>query len=266
MVNEAMRATDVTQFAQRSVDELSGGERQRVWLAMVLAQQTSTLLLDEPTTFLDLAHQIDVLELCASVKHHRSMTVVVVMHELNLAIRYADHLIVMKDGRIQAVGAPGDIVTEELIQKTFSLPCRILEDPETGKPLVIPRLRTPCPPRWPNRLGNSPPRVHLRPSIVGARTGYRPDVRRPGDLECMSEQRRTRVRTPMRIGLIASSRFPVPEPFTGGLEAHTHALASALHASRTRGQRVRRAGSDPALGVTPLSRARSRAARPRAPT
>ena len=145
MVNEAMAATDVTQFAQRSVDELSGGERQRVWLAMVLAQQTNTLLLDEPTTFLDLAHQIDVLELCASVKHHRSMTVVVVMHELNLAIRYADHLIVMKEGRIQAVGRPADIVTEELIHDTFELPCRIVEDPETGKPLVIPRLRSTVP-------------------------------------------------------------------------------------------------------------------------
>jgi iron complex transport system ATP-binding protein len=142
VVDEAMAATDVTQFAQRAVDELSGGERQRVWLAMVLAQQTSTLLLDEPTTFLDLSHQIDVLELCASVRRTRSMTVVVVMHELNLAIRYADHLIVMRAGRIQAAGAPSDIVTEDLIEETFALPCRVIEDPETGKPLVIPRLRS----------------------------------------------------------------------------------------------------------------------------
>lgn len=146
IVNEAMAATGVTQFAQRGVDELSGGERQRVWLAMVLAQQTPTLLLDEPTTYLDLAHQLDVLELCASVNAARGMTIVVVMHELNLAIRYADHLIVMKSGRIQAVGSPVEIVTEELIEQTFGLPCRIVADPENGKPLVVPRLRpTPSP-------------------------------------------------------------------------------------------------------------------------
>lgn len=142
IVNESMAATGVLAFAQRAVDELSGGERQRVWLAMVLAQQTGTLLLDEPTTYLDLAHQLDVLELCASIRESRAMTVVVVIHELNLAIRYADHLIVMKDGRIQAVGSPADIVTEELIEHTFALPCRVVDDPESGKPLVIPRLRT----------------------------------------------------------------------------------------------------------------------------
>jgi iron complex transport system ATP-binding protein len=142
IVNEAMQATGVAQFAQRAVDELSGGERQRVWLAMVLAQRTSTLLLDEPTTYLDLAHQIDVLELCAEVQATREMTIVVVIHELNLAIRYADHLIVMKDGQVQAVGDPSDVVTEELIHATFNLPCRIVEDPETGKPLVVPRSRT----------------------------------------------------------------------------------------------------------------------------
>ena len=142
IVNEAMAATGVTQFAQRAVDELSGGERQRVWLAMVLAQQTQTLLLDEPTTYLDLAHQLDVLELCETVRASRDMTIVVVMHELNLAIRYADHLIVMRGGKVQAVGDPAEIVTEDLIEKTFGLPCRIVEDPETGKPMVIPRIRT----------------------------------------------------------------------------------------------------------------------------
>lgn len=143
IVNEAMAATGVADFAHRSVDELSGGERQRVWLAMVLAQQTETLLLDEPTTYLDLAHQVDVLELCREVKESRQMTIVVVIHELNLAIRYADHLIVMRDGEIRAEGRPPDVVTEELIQDTFSLPCRILDDPETDKPMVIPRSRAP---------------------------------------------------------------------------------------------------------------------------
>jgi len=142
IVNESMAATGVLQFAQRAVDELSGGERQRVWLAMVLAQQTSTLLLDEPTTYLDLAHQLDVLELCAAIKASRAMTVVVVIHELNLAIRYADHLIVVKDGCIQAVGRPAEIVTETLIEQTFGLPCRVVDDPETGKPMVVPRVRT----------------------------------------------------------------------------------------------------------------------------
>ena len=141
IVNESMAATGVSHFAQRGVDELSGGERQRVWLAMALAQQTATLLLDEPTTYLDLAHQIDVLELCSNVRSGREMTVVVVMHELNLAIRYADHLIVMRDGTILAVGSPEEIVTEELIDRTFQLPCRVVDDPETGKPLVVPRRR-----------------------------------------------------------------------------------------------------------------------------
>jgi iron complex transport system ATP-binding protein len=144
IVNEAMAATGVAEFARRGVDELSGGERQRVWLAMVLAQQTPTLLLDEPTTYLDLAHQVDVLELCASVNTARGMTVVVVMHELNLAIRYAHHLIVMKGGRIEAVGAPEDIVTEELIERTYGLPCRVVGDPENGKPLIVPRVRRPA--------------------------------------------------------------------------------------------------------------------------
>jgi iron complex transport system ATP-binding protein len=142
IVNEAMAATGVTAFAHRGVDELSGGERQRVWLAMVLAQQTQTLLLDEPTTFLDLAHQIDVLELCSQVMSERAMTVVVVIHELNLAVRYADHLIVMKNGAVQAVGTPAEVVTEELIRDTFDLPCRIVDDPETGHPMIIPRRRT----------------------------------------------------------------------------------------------------------------------------
>jgi len=141
IVNEAMESTGVTEFARRGVDELSGGERQRVWLAMVLAQQTQTLLLDEPTTYLDLAHQIDVLELCSSVMAERDMTIVIVIHELNLAVRYADHLIVMKDGAVQAVGTPSEIVTEELIQDTFDLPCRVVDDPETGHPMIVPRRR-----------------------------------------------------------------------------------------------------------------------------
>jgi iron complex transport system ATP-binding protein len=147
IVNEAMAATGVSHFAQRGVDELSGGERQRVWLAMVLAQQTGTLLLDEPTTYLDLAHQLDVLELCESIRSARDMTIVVVMHELNLAVRYADHLIVMRDGRVEAVGSPAEIVTEELIERTFGLPCQVVPCPETGKPMIVPRTRVATPAR-----------------------------------------------------------------------------------------------------------------------
>jgi iron complex transport system ATP-binding protein len=120
---------------------------------MVLAQQTPTLLLDEPTTYLDLAHQIEVLELCSAAMDERDMTVVVVIHELNLAVRYADHLVVMKEGAVQAVGAPEDVVTEELIQDTFGLPCRVVDDPETGHPMIIPRRRPGSGRRRPARTG-----------------------------------------------------------------------------------------------------------------
>ena len=141
IVNESMAATGVSHFAQRGVDELSGGERQRVWLAMALAQQTATLLLDEPTTYLDLAHQIDVLELCSNVRSGREMTVVVVMHELNLAIRYADHLIAMKHGEIVVQGRPADVVDADVVRDVFGLECRVIPDPVSGTPLVVPRSR-----------------------------------------------------------------------------------------------------------------------------
>lgn len=119
--------------------ELSGGQRQRVWIAMALAQQTPILLLDEPTTYLDIAHQIDVLELARGLQQD-GYTVVVVLHELNLAFRYATHLLVMRDGAIVAAGEPGAIVSAELIEDVYGLPCRIITDPESGTPLVIPRV------------------------------------------------------------------------------------------------------------------------------
>jgi iron complex transport system ATP-binding protein len=145
VVNQAMTQTGVADLAARFVDELSGGQRQRVWLAMALAQETPLLLLDEPTTFLDVAHQVEVLNLCADLHETGGRTIVVVLHELNLAARYASHLIVMRDGAIQAQGKPADIVTPELIEQTFDLPCRVIDDPETGTPLVVPaaRVRTP---------------------------------------------------------------------------------------------------------------------------
>lgn len=141
VVNEAMERTQVADLAARYVDELSGGQRQRVWLAMALAQETPMLLLDEPTTYLDIAHQIEVLDLCAELHEGGGRTIVVVMHELNLAVRYATHLIVMRDGRILAHGDPREVVTPQLILDTFDLPCRIIEDPETGSPLIVPQAR-----------------------------------------------------------------------------------------------------------------------------
>ncbi|GAY08795.1 ABC transporter ATP-binding protein [Pseudonocardia sp. N23] len=141
VVVAAMRRTNTLDLADRFVDELSGGQRQRVWLAMVLAQETSILLLDEPTTFLDIAHQVEVLDLCAQLHEDEGHTLVLVLHELNLACRYATHLIVMRDGRVAAQGDPSEIVTEELIGEVFDLPCRVIPDPETGTPLIVPVAR-----------------------------------------------------------------------------------------------------------------------------
>jgi iron complex transport system ATP-binding protein len=136
----AMRQTEVADLADRFVDELSGGQRQRVWLAMALAQQTPILLLDEPTTFLDLSHQFEVLDLCADL-HEQGRTIVAVLHDLNQACRYATELIVMKDGAVLAQGAPGEVMTAELVERVFAMPCRVMDDPETGTPMVVPASR-----------------------------------------------------------------------------------------------------------------------------
>lgn len=137
-VAEALRMTDTTELADRSVDELSGGQRQRVWIAMVLAQETPLVLLDEPTTFLDIAHQIDVLDLCVDLCHEQGRTVVAVLHDLNHACRFADHVIAMKSGHVVAQGDPNEIVTPELVEQVYGLACQIIVDPQTGTPLVIP--------------------------------------------------------------------------------------------------------------------------------
>jgi iron complex transport system ATP-binding protein len=138
-VVEAMTATGVEDLAARLVDELSGGQRQRVWVAMVLAQETPLILLDEPTTYLDIAHQIELLELCVTLCRRRGRTVVAVLHDLNHACRFADRIVAMKQGRIVAQGVPGDVITSELVEQVYGLACRIIPDPETGTPLVIPR-------------------------------------------------------------------------------------------------------------------------------
>lgn len=137
-VTEALSATGTLELADRSVDELSGGQRQRVWIAMALAQETDVLLLDEPTTFLDVTHQIEVLDLLTDLNRDRGTTIVMVLHDLNLAARYADQLIAMKDGRVHATGAPSDIVTASLVEEVFGLANHITTDPVSGKPLVTP--------------------------------------------------------------------------------------------------------------------------------
>jgi iron complex transport system ATP-binding protein len=137
-VAEALAVTDTTELAERSVDELSGGQRQRVWIAMALAQQTDLLLLDEPTTFLDVAHQVEVLDLLSDLNHERATTVVLVLHELNLAARYAHHLVAMRDGRVVAAGPPAKVVTEQLVRDVFAMDCRVVPDPVAGTPMVVP--------------------------------------------------------------------------------------------------------------------------------
>ncbi|NEB79144.1 ABC transporter ATP-binding protein [Streptomyces sp. SID14478] len=137
-VTEAMERTDVAALAERNVDELSGGQRQRVWIAMALAQETDILLLDEPTTFLDISHQVEVLDLVRQLNHDKGRTIALVLHDLNQAARYADHLVAMKEGRIVAEGAPAKVVTAELVREVFGLECVVVPDPVTGSPLVVP--------------------------------------------------------------------------------------------------------------------------------
>lgn len=139
-VERAMAATGVADLAARPVQDLSGGQRQRVWIAMVLAQETPILLLDEPTTYLDIVHQVELLELLARL-NSEGRTVVTVLHELNLAFRFASHVIAMRDGGVVAEGAPGDIVTEDLMTAVFDLSALVMPDPLTGRPMVIPRGR-----------------------------------------------------------------------------------------------------------------------------
>ncbi|MFD0263721.1 ABC transporter ATP-binding protein [Kitasatospora indigofera] len=137
-VAEALLRTSTTELADRSVDELSGGQRQRAWIAMALAQGTDILLLDEPTTFLDIAHQVEVLDLVRRLNVEKGRTVVAVLHDLNQAARYADHLVAMRGGRIVAQGPPAEIVTAGLVREVFGLDSVVVPDPVTGTPLVVP--------------------------------------------------------------------------------------------------------------------------------
>ncbi|WP_018685483.1 ABC transporter ATP-binding protein [Actinokineospora enzanensis] len=136
-VAEAMTAAGVADLADRPVHELSGGQRQRVWIALVLAQRTTHLLLDEPTSFLDIAHQYQLLELLAGLRD-QGRTVIAVLHDINQACRYADHVVAMRDGQVVAEGPPSRVVDAALITKVFELPCVVVPDPVTGTPMVVP--------------------------------------------------------------------------------------------------------------------------------
>ena len=137
-VAQAMEWIGIADLADRPVDELSGGQRQRAWISMALAQGTDLLLLDEPTTYLDLAHQVEVLELVMRLNAEFGRTVVMVLHDLNLAARYADRLVTMKDGKIVAHGSPAEIMTESMLAEVFGLTARVIADPVAGTPLVVP--------------------------------------------------------------------------------------------------------------------------------
>ncbi|WP_354561679.1 MULTISPECIES: ABC transporter ATP-binding protein [Gordonia] len=137
-VLDALEATGTVDLAPRRVDELSGGQRQRIWVAMVLAQETDLLLLDEPTTFLDIAHQVELMELFAHL-NRQGRTVISVLHDLNHAARYADHIIAMREGEILAAGPPAEVVTSQRVEEIYDLPNVVIADPITGGPLVVPR-------------------------------------------------------------------------------------------------------------------------------
>ncbi len=153
-VAAAMAATDTLDLADRPVAELSGGQRQRVWIAMALAQETDLLLLDEPTTFLDVTHQVEVLDLLTDL-NRRGATVVAVLHDLNLACRYADHLVLMRAGAVVAAGPPAEVITAASVTEVFGLGCVVLPDPVSGTPLVVPvgRHHAPQAPSTPDALG-----------------------------------------------------------------------------------------------------------------
>ena len=145
----ALNATKTADLADRPVDELSGGQRQRVWIAMALAQQTEILLLDEPTTFLDISHQVEVLDLLTDLNLTRGTTIVMVLHDLNLAARYADHLVAIEGGRLHVAGRPEDVLSEQTVREVFGLESRIITDPTSGRPIMLPIGR--------HRMASDPP-------------------------------------------------------------------------------------------------------------
>jgi len=140
-VEEALEIMSITDLANRSVDELSGGQRQRVWIAMALAQQTDILLLDEPTTFLDITYQVEILDLLTDLNQKRGTTIVMVLHDINLSARYADYIFAIQKGSLISQGTPSEVITEDLIKQVFGLNCVVIKDPVSGSPFIVPKGR-----------------------------------------------------------------------------------------------------------------------------
>lgn len=140
-VEEALEIMGITELANRSVDELSGGQRQRVWIAMALAQQTDILLLDEPTTYLDITYQVEILDLLTDLNRKRGTTIVMVLHDINLSARYADYIFALRKGKLIDQGTPSEVITSELIDKVFGLDCTVIKDPVSSSPFIVPRGR-----------------------------------------------------------------------------------------------------------------------------
>lgn len=140
-VAHALSATNTLHLAEREVDELSGGQRQRVWIAMALAQQTDILLLDEPTTYLDVSHQVDILDLLTELNLTEGTTIVMVLHDLNLAARYSENLVAIKDGAVWSSGEPASVFTEDMISEVFGMRAQVMEDPVSGAPMMLPMGR-----------------------------------------------------------------------------------------------------------------------------
>ena len=137
-VAEAMKIMNVTEYANLDIDELSGGQRQRVWIAMALAQQTDILFLDEPTTFLDITYQIEILDLLTDLNRKHGTTIVMVLHDINLSARYADHVFALKNGQLISEGSPKEVITDSLVNEIFDLDCIVMDDPISNTPLVVP--------------------------------------------------------------------------------------------------------------------------------
>jgi iron complex transport system ATP-binding protein len=128
----------ITELANSNIDELSGGQRQRVWIAMALAQQTDILFLDEPTTFLDITYQVEILDLLTDLNRKRGTTIVMVLHDINLSARYADHIFALREGKLVAEGEPSKVITSDLIKDVFGLDCTVIDDPVSNSPLIVP--------------------------------------------------------------------------------------------------------------------------------
>lgn len=137
-IQDALEMMNIVDLADRSIEELSGGQRQRVWIAMALAQQTDILFLDEPTTFLDITYQVEILDLLKELNEIHGTTIVMVLHDINLSARYADHIIALRKGSLVAEGKPNDIINERLIKKVFDLDCTVINDPISNTPLIVP--------------------------------------------------------------------------------------------------------------------------------